>query len=61
MAQLAGNDTERKIGILCHQVIRAHHQRRQFAMQLGNRVIPIGSGPVHRDRCLRLLALFGSR
>lgn len=61
LAHISGDDTERKIGILSFHVLRAHHQRLRFALQLADRTISVGSGRVHRDRCLRMLALYGSQ
>ena len=58
---IKGNDTERKLSILCFHVIQAHHQRRSFGMKLAGLTIPACSGRVHRDRCLRALALYGNR
>ena len=60
MGRIRGSDTERKVGILGFHVLRAHRMRRRFALQLGDRTIPAGSGRLHRDRCLRALALYGS-
>ena len=58
---IKGNDTERKLSILCFHVIQAHHQRRSFGMKLAGLTIPACSGRVHRDRCLRALTLYGNR
>ena len=59
MARIEGEDIERKLSILCFHVLRAHHQRRGVALTLAGRTIPAGSGRLHRDRCLRVLALYG--
>ncbi len=56
---IKGNDTERKLSILCFHILQAHHQRRGFGMRLAGQTFPAASGRVHRDRCLRVLALFG--
>ncbi|BBO85265.1 hypothetical protein DSCO28_58310 [Desulfosarcina ovata subsp. sediminis] len=60
LARIRGDDTEKKLSILAFQVLRAHHHRRPFGMILGERTIPAGSGRAHRQRCLRMLALYGS-
>ncbi len=60
MACIAGDDTERKLSILCYHVLRAHHQNTRFALKLNARVVSAGSGRLHRDRCLRLLTLHGA-
>lgn len=56
---IAGEDLERRLSILCFFVLRAHHQRHRFGLRLAGQIIPAGSGRVHRDRCLRALALYG--
>jgi uncharacterized protein (DUF58 family) len=61
MACIAGNDTECKLSILCYHVLRAHHQNARFALKLSTHDAAIGSGRLHRDRCLRRLALHGAR
>ena len=58
-ARITAADRERKLSILCFHVLRAHHERRRFALSLAAHQIPAGSGRLHRDRCLRLLALHG--
>jgi uncharacterized protein (DUF58 family) len=59
MARITGNDTERKLSILCYHVLQAHHQNTRFALKLSARAVAAGSGKLHRDRCLRRLALHG--
>ena len=60
MARIAGSDPERKLSILCYHVLQAHHQNIRFALKLHSRAVPAGSGRLHRNRCLRLLALHGA-
>jgi uncharacterized protein (DUF58 family) len=57
--EIKGEDVERKLAILCFHILRAHHQRRSFGMQLPGQTIPAGNGRTHRDRCLKTLALYG--
>lgn len=59
IGKLNGNDTEKKLSILCFHVLHAYHQRNRYGLKLGGETVPVGSGRVHRDRCLRALALFG--
>ncbi len=58
---IQGNDTEGKLSILCFHVLQANHQRRSFGIKLTGQTIPACNGRVHRDRCLRALALYGTR
>ena len=57
---IKGDDMERKLSILCFYILKAHHQRRSFGMRLGGQIFPDANGRVHRDRCLRALALYGN-
>lgn len=52
-------DIERRLSILCFHLLQGHRQRCSVALQLGPQAIPAGRGRVHRDRCLRALALYG--
>lgn len=60
MSVITGDDTERKLSILCFHVLQCHHQRRSYGLRLAGQSIPAGNGRGHRDRCLRALALFGA-
>ncbi|WP_372683094.1 DUF58 domain-containing protein [Desulfosarcina sp.] len=57
---IQGGDTERKLSILCFHILQAYHQRRSFGMRLAGQTFPAANGRVHRDRCLRALALYGN-
>jgi uncharacterized protein (DUF58 family) len=59
LKDIAGEDIERKLSILCFQVLRAHRRQRDIGLNLDGRTIPLGHGREHRDRCLRALALYG--
>lgn len=52
-------DREQRLGVLCHWVLALHRAGEVFALQLPGARLPAGSGDEHRDRALRLLALFG--
>jgi uncharacterized protein (DUF58 family) len=57
---IRGGDIERKLSILCYHVLEGHRQRCRVGIKLsGQAQIPAGRGRVHRDRCLRALALYG--
>ncbi len=60
MDEIEGGDTERKLSILCFQILQAHHQGRGFGMHLAGQTFPAANGRVHRDRCLRAVALYGN-
>jgi uncharacterized protein (DUF58 family) len=57
---IKGDNTERKLSILCFHILRAHHLGRSFGLRLGRQTLPAANGRVHRDRCLRALALYGN-
>ena len=60
MDDIKGDDTERKLSILCFHILQAHHQRRSFGMRLAGQTFPAANGRAHRDRCLRALAHYGN-
>ena len=60
MEDIEGGDTEKTLSILCFHILQAHHQRRSFGMRLAGQTFPAANGRVHRDRCLRALALYGN-
>jgi uncharacterized protein (DUF58 family) len=60
MSAIGGDDTERKLSILCFHVLQCHHQRSSYGLRLPGQAIPAGNGRGHRDRCLRALALYGA-
>lgn len=59
MERLKGENLEKKMSVLCFHVLSAHRQRLRFGLKLIGRVVPLDTGKAHRDRCLRILALFG--
>lgn len=58
MQNIKGTDTERKLSILCSQVLWAYRRQYHFGMNLIGKTILSGSGKSQRDRCLRALALY---
>jgi uncharacterized protein (DUF58 family) len=56
--RLSGADIEKKLSILCFHVLQADRQGRTVGLKLGPRSIAPGRGALHRERCLRALALF---
>lgn len=54
-----GGDTEHRLSVLCQRVLALSQEERTFALQLPDQRLGPACGPLHRDRCLRALALFG--
>jgi uncharacterized protein (DUF58 family) len=54
----AGADTEARLARLCAWVLAAHQQELRFGMRLGTKTIAPQQGLVHRNHCLRALALY---
>ena len=54
----AGADTEARLARLCAWVLAAHQQELRFGMRLGAKTIAPQQGLVHRNHCLRALALY---
>lgn len=57
---LAGMDREARLSRLCHWVLEAARTDAEYGLRLPGQTLPPGSGPVHRDQALRMLALFES-
>lgn len=57
--QLHGLDTETRLSLLCHWVLQAEQQAFTYGLRLPEVVLAPSTGPVHRDRCLERLALYG--
>lgn len=52
------NGLEFALSNLCYIVIELSNQNASFGLQLGNTTIPPDSGSVHREHCLKTLALY---
>jgi uncharacterized protein (DUF58 family) len=59
-AALAGLDTEQRLSQLARWVVNAAADGERFGLVLPQRRIDLDQGQVHRRRCLRALARFGS-
>jgi uncharacterized protein (DUF58 family) len=55
---LQGHDTEQKLSILCHAVLRAQRRNLIYGLKLPGQTIEPGNGRDHKKRCLKALALF---
>ena len=56
---LPGMGMEDRLQILCGWVVRSYEDDREFGLSLPNQKIPLARGDIHRDACLRALALYG--
>ena len=51
-------DTEQRLSQLCAQVLEAHENNERYGLKLPSQELKASSGAVHRDTCLRALALY---
>jgi uncharacterized protein (DUF58 family) len=51
-------DGERKLSVLCHNILASHRDHRTYGLKLPDRIIAPGQGEMHKIRCLEALALF---
>ncbi|MGH8399044.1 MAG: DUF58 domain-containing protein [Gammaproteobacteria bacterium] len=59
--ELTGLSQEERLSVLCRWVLMAHAENLNFGLRLPSQQIPVSGGDAHRDRCLKMLALFGLR
>jgi len=57
---LTGPDTERKLSLLCAAILKAQKHNLSYGLKLPGQVIDPGSGQIHKNRCLKTLALFSN-
>ncbi len=57
---LDGLDSEARLSRLTRWVLDADAAQLNYGLRLPGALIPLGSGPPHRHRCLKALALFNS-
>jgi uncharacterized protein (DUF58 family) len=57
---LAGLDTEQRLSQLSRWIVKSAADGERYGLGLPRRRIDLDQGQVHRQRCLRALALFGS-
>jgi len=55
---LKGPDTEQKLSLLCGAVLKAQQHNLNYGLKLPGKMIDPGTGPIHKNRCLKTLALF---
>ncbi len=52
-------EREKRLSLLCYWVLELHRNDEMFGLQLPGETLAPNSGEAHRDRALRMLALFG--
>jgi uncharacterized protein (DUF58 family) len=57
---LKGPDTEKKLSLLCSAVLKAQQLNLIYGLKLPGRTIEPDNGQIHKNRCLRTLALFSN-
>lgn len=55
---LKGSDTEHKLSLLCQAVLKAQQLNLIYGLKLPGKTIEPGTGQIHKNRCLKTLALF---
>lgn len=55
---LAGLETELRLSILCRWVLDAETRGLRYALSLPNAQLPSASGEMHKNACLKMLALY---
>jgi uncharacterized protein (DUF58 family) len=56
-----GGDIEERLSRLCYWVLELSQRQQPFALRLPGFLSAVGSDDVHRETCLRALALYGAR
>ena len=55
---LEGPDAEHKLSLLCRWILTAHQNNLTYGLKLPGCTLEPGNGRLHKDRCLKTLALF---
>jgi uncharacterized protein (DUF58 family) len=56
---LKEHDIEQRLSLLCRFILQAEEEERAYSLNMPNEKITTGSGPIHQQRCLSLLARYG--
>jgi uncharacterized protein (DUF58 family) len=56
---LKEHDTEYRLSLLCRFILQAEEREQSYSLQMPGEKIPTGSGLLHQQRCLSLLARHG--
>jgi uncharacterized protein (DUF58 family) len=59
--KIKADDPEIKLSFLCSMILAVQRANIKYGLHLPGKSIPADNGVRHRHRCLRALALFGSR
>jgi uncharacterized protein (DUF58 family) len=51
-------DTERKLSMLCHEVLTTHRRNVSYGLKLPGQTVSHGKGKTHKHKCLKALAMF---
>lgn len=57
---LIEHDIEYRLSLLCRFVLQAEEREQSYSLKMPDEMIPTGSGPLHQQRCLSLLACYGN-
>jgi uncharacterized protein (DUF58 family) len=57
---LKSSDREQKMSLLCSAVLNAHRLNLLYGLKLPGQTIRPGNGRIHKNRCLKTLALFSN-
>ncbi|MEW8506694.1 MAG: DUF58 domain-containing protein [Candidatus Thiodiazotropha sp.] len=52
-------DREQRLSLLCRFILQAEEREQSYSLRMPEEKIPTGSGPLHQQRCLSLLARYG--
>jgi uncharacterized protein (DUF58 family) len=52
-------ETEHRLSLLCRFILQAEERQQTYSLKMPGEKIPSGSGPLHQERCLSLLARYG--
>lgn len=59
LEQTPGSDIEQRLSCLCGWIMQLEQQSQPYGVQIAGAVFGPAVGEVHRDQCLRALALYG--
>ncbi|MES9992580.1 MAG: DUF58 domain-containing protein [Candidatus Thiodiazotropha sp.] len=52
-------ETEQRLSLLCRFILQAEEREQSYSLRMPGEKIATGSGPLHQQRCLSLLARYG--
>jgi uncharacterized protein (DUF58 family) len=59
LESLPGHDLEWKLSRICHMILKAESLRLNYGLRIGSQLIEPNLGGLHKQTCLRILALAG--